>query len=246
VQELEQAKRVVIVVAHPDDEVIGAGALLPYLRDVRIVHTTDGSPLDLSDAARNGFASREEYAAARQQELTCALELAGIPRDHMICLGFTDKETMNHLWDLCRRVEEELLRLDPDAVLTQPYEGGHPDHDSTAFAVHRCFGRSGRLFEMTSYHAKDGALETSVFLPRGECAAVRALREEDADRKRRMLACFKSQESVLRDFPVVPEQFRRAPHYDFTQPPHPGMLHYERLPWGITGHRWRELAARCE
>jgi N-acetylglucosamine malate deacetylase 2 len=243
-QELERAKRVVIVVAHPDDEVIGAGALLPYLQDVWIVHTTDGSPADLVDATRSGFVSREEYAAARRQELACALRLARVPWQRAVCLRFTDKETMYHLADLFRGLMEVFARLKPDAVLTQPYEGGHPDHDSTAFAVHRCLGRSGALFEMTSYHSRDASLETGVFLPNGETPALRELREEDRARKRKMLACFKSQQSVLRDFPVVPEQFRRAPEYDFTQPPHEGKLHYERLPWGITGQRWRELASR--
>jgi hypothetical protein len=34
------------------------------------------------------------------------------------------------------------------------------------------------------------------------------------------------------------EWFREAPDYDFTQPPHQGELHYERLGWNITGELW--------
>ena len=242
---IEQAGHVVIVVAHPDDEVIGAGALLGHLRRVTIIHTTDGSPRDPADAVRAGFATREEYAAARRRELECALRLAGVAPECAISLGFTDQESIFQLPQLCARLAEQLALLDVDIFLTQPYEGGHPDHDATAFAMQRCIGNSGRLFEITSYHARNGALETGVFLPDREAAIVRALTPEDARRKRGMLDCFRSQACVLRDFPVVPEQFRRAPRYDFSRPPHDGPLHYEGLPWGITGARWRELAAQC-
>ena len=234
-----------IVAAHPDDEVIGAGALLGMLDDVWIIHTTNGSPRDLSDARRSGFSTQEEYAAARRREFHSAMQLAGVPADHAICLNFTDQESMLHMPDVCRLVAEEIGRLKPSIVLTQPYEGGHPDHDTAALAVHRCFANTGRLFEMTAYYWLNGLLETGKFLPNGEPGVTEELSEPDRTRKERMLACFRSQEATLQWFPVVPEQFRPAPDYDFTQPPHAGTLQYERLPWGITGQRWRELAAEC-
>jgi hypothetical protein len=101
------------------------------------------------------------------------------------------------------------------------------------------------VWEMTSYHAGNGALEMGVFLPNGEAPWVMPLTPEDRTRKQRMLACFPSQAPMLKDFPLVPEQFRRAPDYDFSRPPHAGELHYERLPWGITGEQWRGLVAQC-
>jgi LmbE family N-acetylglucosaminyl deacetylase len=242
-QALISAQRVAIVVAHPDDEVIGCGGLLPSLREVTIIHTTDGSPQDLEDARRNGYRTRDEYATARRQELECALHLAGVSINRVVCLGFTDKETLHHLTELSRRLADALTELRPEVVLTQPYEGGHPDHDSTAFAVHRAF--PGQIMEMTAYHARGGALETGVFLQNGETPVVNVLGEQDAVRKQQMLACFTSQSAILQNFPVVPEQFRRAPRYDFTLPPHSGTLQYETFSWGITGARWRELAAEC-
>jgi hypothetical protein len=36
---------------------------------------------------------------------------------------------------------------------------------------------------------------------------------------------------------------RIPPEYDFTVPPHPGKLHYEKFDWGVDGDRWRALAS---
>lgn len=249
-RELEQAGRVVIVAAHPDDEVIGAGGLLRHLRRVTIIHTTDGSPVDQVDARRNGFHSREDYARARREELYAALDLAGVPRENTVGLGFTDQQTMLYLREICERLAAQIAALRPDAVVTHPYEGGHPDHDSTAFATHRvCRGLGIPLFEMTSYHAENGAengaLEAGVFLANGDGCYTRELSEGDRARKERMLACFRTQSAVLSAFSAVgPERFRPAPRYDFSEPPHPGRLYYELMPWGVSGAQWR-ACARC-
>jgi N-acetylglucosamine malate deacetylase 2 len=45
---------VAVVVAHPDDETIGCGAILRRLPLVRLVHVTDGAPRDMIDAVRLG------------------------------------------------------------------------------------------------------------------------------------------------------------------------------------------------
>jgi N-acetylglucosamine malate deacetylase 2 len=50
---------------------------------------------------------------------------------------------------------------------------------------------------------------------------------------------------VLELFSTGSESYRRAPVYDFSRPPHEGLLNYETLPWGITSVMWLESAARA-
>jgi LmbE family N-acetylglucosaminyl deacetylase len=237
---------VLLIAAHPDDETIGLGGTLPRLGDLRILHVTDGAPRDGRDAAAHGFATLADYAAARRAELAAALRLAGQDPARAETLGIPDQDAALHLPALAAAILDRLRSWRPALVITHPYEGGHPDHDATAFAAALACRRAGgpALVEMTSYHAAPSGIATGRFLPAEGCPEV-TLPLDDAtrDMKRRMLACFASQAATLGQFEVPPEErLRPAPAYDFARPPHPGQLFYERFPWGMTGARFRDLA----
>ena len=264
--------RVMILVAHPDDETIGLGAQLCRFDDALLVHVTDGAPRDGEDARRYGFTDAADYAAARRVELTAALQAGDAARMRTLCLGIPDKEAMGDLAGLARRVAG-LLRIErPAALFTHCYEGGHPDHDAAAFAVHaacRLVSAPPAIIEMPLYHREGGALIRGRFpnlsprrrpgsmlqatgLPshgsrpspgRRCCDETKiVLNEKDLRRKQAMVECFATQLWLLREFELSAERLRIAPDYDFTQPPHPGILHYETLGWGISGADWREAA----
>ena len=63
----------------------------------------------------------------------------------------------------------------------------------------------------------------------------------DPERKRRMFACYGSQQDVLSMFSLECERFRVAPRYRFDQPPHEGRLWYEQQGW-MFGGEWRAWA----
>ncbi len=244
--EFDLSRRILIVAAHPDDEVIGAGALMAKMRDVHVAHATGGSPVALHDAHRHGFSTAAAYAAARRDELLAALALAGIGEERLHELGFVDQQTSHRMCEFACEVRALLQRLRPQLVITHPYEGGHPDHDATALAVRLAAGESGpELWEMTSYYELDGTFFRGRFLPNGGEEQVFALTEEESMRKRRMFACFRTQWTILDQFPVTEERFRRAPVYRFSAPPHEGTLHYDHFWWGIHSEEWRRNAARA-
>lgn len=228
-----------LIAAHPDDESIGAGIRMTHWDpgQLTIVHITDGSP--------RAVANRSEYAARRRKELQGALAVAGMAEAQCRELGFVDQEAYLHLPELTEAIAALCTEIQPDLIYTHPYEGGHPDHDSAAFAV-ACACRMGRsgtcpTREFTSYHLTPTGFTTGVFLDNDNIKTY-TLTDSECDLKRRMFECYRSQERVLQNFEIGCERFRNAPEYDFTQAPHAGQLHYETLGWNITGEAWRARA----
>src|SRR5262249_12564217 len=75
---------IMVIAAHPDDELIGAGGHLKGWPQVSIVHVTNGAPRNLQYAKQAGFSDSMTYAANRRQEAEKALAIVGIGDDQII------------------------------------------------------------------------------------------------------------------------------------------------------------------
>lgn len=243
-----------LVVAHPDDEALGAGALLTRLADASIVIVTDGAPSDGTAARAAGFDGNDAYRQARIQETAAALALVGRSDVPVFRLGFPDQQAVLNIPRIVPRLMQIMRAGNFRYVVTHPYEGGHPDHDATALAVHAaCFLLREEKFaaplpvEMTSYHLAGGRMIYGGFLPMAGAGPVQTFTLDAAgqDRKQRMLQCYKTQYRTLTEFPRDAEKFRMAPAYDFLEPPHQGPLAYETFMWRMDGAGWRRAAGRA-
>lgn len=239
-----------VIVAHPGDEIVGAGCLISKLADVSVVHITDGAR-DLSQATAAGFDDLAAYTEARKQECLIALGLAHVPQDRVVEFSIPDSSACNCLSDLAKRIAHFLQESGVDIVITHPYEGGHPDHDATAFATHAALQlvqRNGfkppSLFEMALHPGKDEISKLPEFLPGAGGETTTLVLDERATKlKRQMFECLESQRRSIQASPVGWEKFRPPPAYDFSVPPHEGRLHYENFDWAPSSNEW-QLSAR--
>jgi N-acetylglucosamine malate deacetylase 2 len=237
-----------VVVAHPDDETIGGASLLSRLLSPVLVHLTDGAPRDMHDANREGFSTVEEYAAHRRREMEAALRVLGVKEPILEGPLCPDQRASACLPELTETLVHLMQHHKPEVVITHSYEGGHPDHDATAFAVQATCSLTNdppARVEMACYRQGPDGILAGEFLP-GPRAFVRQLTDEEQERKQRALACYASQQGTLRYFGTGHEAFRAAPNYDFTRPPHEGRLFYEQFGWGTTGEQFRALAAEAQ
>ena len=252
---LQHHTPVVLLVAHPDDEIIGVGGQLSsWPGRLLCVHATTGSPADGVDAIRAGFGSSEAYATARRRESECALAIAGLPPTCLLQLPFVDQSLAWRLNDLAGVVESLLQSTRPAAVITHAYEGGHPDHDAVSLAVATALarwspehGRLPRRIEFAGYHQGDaGELVTNRFgVPRNGTERRIVLDETHRRQKTAMYACFDTQREVLGAFRADEEWLREAPQDDYTRPPNGGRVWYDLFDWGIDSATWRRRAADC-
>ncbi len=238
-----------IVFAHPDDETISCGAQLPRWTGASLVLMTDGAPVNLKDAHKLGFATASEYAAERSRELGHALAIAGVAADRLLTLDIPDQQVARQLVSATRRLVDIMKARDLDVIFTHAYEGGHPDHDATAFAVHaaarlrEAAGHPVLVLEMPFYQAGDGGMTRQHFAPADDAPEITVhLSPHEQALKRRMMAAHRSQAAILGPFEVKTEHFRVAPRYDFTKLPNEGRLLYESEDWGMTGAEWLVLA----
>ena len=201
---------VLVVAAHPDDEVLGVGGLLAVLAglgaELRLLWATDGEASHPGSTAEPAA----RLAAIRRSESSVAAErlgLAAAPRTH---LGLPDGRLTGRANELAELLGQQVR--DGEVVLA-PWSGdGHPDHEAC--------GRAARQVAPT-------VLEYPVWAwhwaePDDDRVPWSRARRVDLDadareRKAAAVGCFRSQvEPIgpgLLDGPVLPDRvlahFRR-------------------------------------
>lgn len=242
-----------ILVAHPDDEVIACGALMQRMEKAVVLFATDGAPRDERFWKQHG--SRHAYAGLRRQEAALALGTAGATAmflpDH-VDGGIVDQELFRNLPAAIAAVEKivDQLKTDqlkPSSIVTLAYEGGHPDHDAVCFIASIVGRRTGvPVWESPLYHRNADGISVTQIFPRNT-GAEREFYVEGTllEKKLQMLEHYRSQGLLIDSFQPRRETFRPLADYDFTKPPLPWKLNYEMWQWKMTGQEVSVAFSAC-
>lgn len=150
-------KKMLVVVAHPDDETFGMGgtlALYAHLGvEIHLICTTRGEVGEVKAEKLEGFSSIGEL---REHELRCAAKVLGLRKVHF--LGYRDSgmpgsDENKHpnafinapVNDVAEKIAVMMREIKPDVVLTFDPIGGylHPDHIAAHKATVAAFDLAG-------------------------------------------------------------------------------------------------------
>jgi LmbE family N-acetylglucosaminyl deacetylase len=131
-QDVTRWSSAVIVAAHPDDEVLGAGGILAMLAGagarIRLVAVTDG---ERSDPGADPVA----LAGTRAAESAAALGVLGAQRAEVVRLRLPDTGLADHEPELARRLAGLCRGFE---VCLAPWENdAHADHEAAGRAARR-------------------------------------------------------------------------------------------------------------
>jgi LmbE family N-acetylglucosaminyl deacetylase len=182
---LATVKSAVIVAAHPDDEVLGAGGLISMLAAsrarLRIVAVTDG------ERSHRGHASAASLARRRAAETTAALRALGAQSAEVTRLGLPDTGLAGCEDELAKALTP--LVEDFDLCLA-PWDGDmHADHEAAGRAVRRAGPRALYCFPVWMWH---WASPGDPRVPWGRALRL-PLPPRAISRKRAAITCFASQ-----------------------------------------------------
>jgi len=208
----DRFERILLLVAHPDDETIACAGLLQRASAALVVFAVDGAPPHYGFEKR--FGSLQRYANMRFQEASRALRL--VPHcSHQRLAGpdgacFVDQHLFLALPEAFASLIPVARQFSPDLVVSHAFEGGHLDHD----ACHVLATQLARALSLTAlefpiyWRPADhhDVLQQFRDIRPGEFCL--RLSEQELDLKKQMLAEYHTQLPLTTVFHPETERFR--------------------------------------
>jgi LmbE family N-acetylglucosaminyl deacetylase len=202
----EIAGRLLVIAPHPDDEVIGAGALIQRVvqngGEVRVVFLTDGERNSWPQRYRyrKWFitdADREQWGATRRTEALSSLETLGLHPADVVFLHWPDQKLSRLArrgnTDAIEALRSEVSSFRPSLMVVSSAQDLHADHRAAAwFAHHAMRGLEERAPEIVTY----------VVHGEGKLSRIHAtltLSEKERETKRLAIGCHESQLLLSRE-----------------------------------------------
>lgn len=227
---MSAGRRVLLLVPHPDDEVVGCAVAIRRARamgtQIFAVYLSTGVPPPATawPWRRDGY---QERVDRRRREALAAAAILGIEP-----LSFADspsRELKGHLAEVYARIAQHLRAVSADQIWTPTYEGGHQDHDVTNFLA-SLFRHETSILEFSEYNAVRGVHCNRLPLETGNETVLR-LTGVEAAWKRDLIGLYLSERGNLGHVGYDREVLRPLALHDYRRPPHQGRLFYQRFQW---------------
>jgi LmbE family N-acetylglucosaminyl deacetylase len=234
-------RRILILVPHPDDEVVmateasarakaaGAEIMTLYLTNGCIARET------LWPWQRRSY---DRFVARRRAEGEEAARFLGLSP-----VGWAQRPART-LWRALDQIFDDVVRVvkanDIDQLWVPAYEGGNADHDglnALGYALAKALQRPDApndtppVLEFAAYNFLNGTTCAQTFpFPNGTETTLR-FDDRATARKKQALRLYRSEKQNLNYVGTAHECFRPLAGADYARPPHEGTLWYARFQW---------------
>jgi LmbE family N-acetylglucosaminyl deacetylase len=223
--------RILLLAPHPDDEVAGCCAAIGRARaqgsSVFVLFLTTGVP----SPQRHWPWNRARHPARvdrRRREARRVCGELGVEVVHFSPVA--SRELKDYLGAARDLVMQQSAACRADTLWAPAYEGGHPDHDVANF-VASTLRNNVAVWEYAEYNLYGGRVRTNEFFARTGEEQELILSEEEQRFKKALLTMYASERGNLGYLRAEREMFRPLADYDYSGPPHPGVLFYRRFAW---------------
>ena len=224
-------KNILILVPHPDDEIVACMAALRRAQQtgacVFALYLTHGclARHTLWPWQRKNYEKYVERRRKESEEVAAYLSITSLGRS---------MRAARHLWcDLPIVFDEicQVLKRHPiDEVWVPAYEGGNADHDALN-AVGTILSKRVKVIEFAEYNYNHGTKSSQKFLFVNGSESDLYLTSEEQKTKRFALDLYQSEKINLNYVDIKRESHRPLVCYDYSVPAHKGILWYQRFQW---------------
>jgi len=222
-------KNLLFIIPHPDDEVVGCCTIIRRLlnknKNIHLFFLTNGVISEES----NWVWQRKKIPLKikqRKSEMMLSLKLIGIKDISFQNIPTrTLKDNINKTY---KKINEIINLKKIDTIFCPAYEGGHQDHDVSNFICSK-FIKKYKVYEFPEYNYFDRRINCNTFIKSKSNETVLNLVQNEKEFKKNCLKVYRSEKSNLNYTRYDREMFRELVKYDYSIPPHKGVLFYRRF-----------------
>ena len=216
------------IIPHPDDEIVGSCSIIRR-------HKRDGKKIFLFFIT-NGVLSKdhvwfwkkdqiEKMIKIIKKELKLSLKMLGL-EDYFFQNIHTRtlKEKISETYNKIKKIIQ-LKKI--DTIFCPAYEGGHQDHDVSNFICSKLSNLCD-IYEFPEYNYLKKKINCNTFITKKKNEKTLKLSEEEKLFKKKCLQIYQSEKKNLNYIKINSESYRPIQQYDYSKPPHPGVLFYRR------------------
>ncbi|MER2519656.1 MAG: PIG-L family deacetylase [Bdellovibrionales bacterium] len=228
-------RRILILVPHPDDEVVGCCAAIGRARsrgaEIFAFYLTHGCVARSVMWPWMKWRYGRAVMRRRVEAQRVSVQLGIMP------VGWSERPA-RHIWREMRQtyaeIREAATKNAIDQIWVPAYEGGNADHDATnALAARLRLESSSAMtvLEFAEYNYAGAKAHSQTFPELSGREQALILTPEERAFKAKMLAEYESEQDNLNYVELERETCRSLAHYDYNAPAHDGTQWYARFHW---------------